>query len=346
MKRNVFNRVICLFSCFFIVFFALSLPVKSQAGSFSQSIQIYSNPFGNATYILSFALAEIINKNSKRLNATCLESKGSAANILYLQKNPDAAKNTIILANPFAIKQAEKADPPFKESFSGMKAISLVGNMGAFFVTLNPDIKNVKQLSGKRLALGPRGISLDYVPRFVLDQGSGIYKSIGRVSNMPFDAIKDALLDGTLDVGLQSGVMWGDGEEKEWIPIPATDELLATRKAYILAIDSDAAQKAREKTGYPIYFQKAKPLAFGKTAAFGGNRMIWSNSWWVHESMPDDIVTEICNIIYDHADEFVKYHASGRAITAKTISNVAVDETDFHPAAIAFYKSKGMSVGQ
>jgi TRAP-type uncharacterized transport system substrate-binding protein len=74
--------------------------------------------------------------------------------------------------------------------------------------------------------------------------------------------------------------------------------------------------------------------------------MIWSNSWWVHESMPDEIVTEICNIIYDHADEFVKYHASGRAITAKTISNVAVDETDFHPAAIAFYKSKGMSVGQ
>ena len=103
---------------------------------------------------------------------------------------------------------------------------------------------------------------------------------------------------------------------------------------------------AREKTGYPIYFQKAKSLAFGKSEAIGGNRIIWSNSWWVHESMSNDIVTEICDIIYNHANEFVKYHASGEAITPKTMSTVATDVKDFHPAAIEFYKSKGLSIGQ
>ena len=346
MKRNLFIRTVGLVSCFLITLAILSSPMQSRAESAVQNIQIYSNPFGNATYVLSFALAEIINKHSTKLKATCVESKGSAANLLYLQKNPDALKNTVILANPFAIRQAEKADPPFKEAFSGMRAVSLIGNMGAFFATLNPDIKDVKQLAGKSLALGPKGITLDYVPRFVLDQGVGVFKEVGRVSNMPFGAIKDALLDGTLDVGLQSSVMWGEGEEKEWVPIPATDELLATKKVYELKISPDAAKIAREKTGYPIYFQKAKPMAFGKSEAIGGNRIIWSNSWWVHESMSNDIVTEICDIIYNHANEFVKYHASGRAITPKTMSTVATDVKDFHPAAIEFYKSKGLSIGQ
>ncbi len=346
MKCGVFTKSMSLnVGCLF-VFSALVLAFPGKALAESQAIQIYSNPFGNATYVLSFALAEIINKNSSKLKATCLESKGSAANILYLQKNPKALQNTVILANPLAITQAKKADPPFKAPFTGMKAISLIGNMGAFLATLDPEIKTIDQLAGKRLAIGPRGITLEYVPRFVLDQGAGVYKSLGRVSNMPFGAIKDALLDGTLDVGLQSSVMWGEGEEKDWVPIPATDELLATRKAYILDIAPDAAKKAREKTGYPIYFQKAKPLAFGKSEAFGGNRMICSNSWWVHESMPGEMVTEICNIIYAHAGEFVKYHSTGRAITPKTISRVAAEEKDFHPAAAAFYKSKGMTVGQ
>lgn len=327
----------------FLIFCSLG-PALAESASKTE-IQIYSNPFGNATYVLSFALAEIINKNSTQLHATCLESKGSAANILYLQKNPDALKNTVILGNQFAIKQAQRADPPFKEAFTGLKAIALIGNMGAFFVTLNPDIKTVQDLEGKSLALGPKGITLDYVPRYVLDYGAGVYKKIKRVNNTPFGAIKDALLDGTLDVGLQSSVMWGEGEEKEWVPIPATDELLATKKCYLVEIPDGAGKKAREKSGYPIYLQKAKPIAFGKSDAFGGNRMIWSNSWWVHESMGGAVVNEICSIIYDHAGEFVKYHASGRAITAKTMSSVAASESDFHPAAVKFYKEKGLPIG-
>ena len=74
--------------------------------------------------------------------------------------------------------------------------------------------------------------------------------------------------------------------------------------------------------------------------------MWWSNSWWVYKSMPDDVVTEICSILYAHANEFVTYHASGKGITPKTLAEVAVAEKDFHPAAAAFYKGKGLKVGQ
>ena len=108
----------------------------------------------------------------------------------------------------------------------------------------------------------------------------------------------------------------------------------------------EAVKRAREKSGYPIYFQKAKPIAFGKSKAFGGNRIIWSNSWWVDKSMDNDIVTEICSIIYNHAKEFATYHATGRGITKKTLAEVAVPEAEFHPAAVKFYKEKGLKVGE
>ncbi|MBA7517272.1 hypothetical protein ES705_09325 [subsurface metagenome] len=309
-------------------------------------IEIYSNPLGHSTYVLSFALAEIINKNSTWLHVTCIESKGSSANLIYLQQNPAAWENTIVMLSPFTVVQGEKAEPPFDSPFTGMKAISLIADNAAFFLTSDPDIKTISDLAGRSVGLGLKGITLEYIPRFILDYGCGVYSDIGKVSNSGFNDLKSALLDGTIDVALQSSAAYGDEEYKDWEPIPATAELLATKVCYLVDIEEEAFTKAREMSGYPIYVMKAKPLAFGKSPAFGGNRMWWSNSWWVHESMDDDVVREICAIIYEHANEFVTYHATGIGITPETVASIACPEGDFHPAAAEFYKEVGLSVGQ
>lgn len=344
MEKRAFIASICTI----VILSVCLMPFPGDRASAAEKIelQIYSNPFGHTTYVLSFALAEIINKNSSLLHATCVESKGSAANILYLQGNPGAHKNTLIVGNPFAVHQAANADPPFKKPFTGLKAISMIGNMCGYFVTTDPEIKTIEDLAGKKLTLGPKGITLEYIPRFILQNGYDIWEKLGHVSYTSFDGIKNALIDGTTDAGIMSSVMWGEEELKDWVPIPAADELLATKKCYLLDINLEAYKKAREATGYPLYALKARPKAFGKSEAFGGNRMWWSNSWWVHGSMDDAVVKEVCSIIYDHAKEFVTYHASGKAISQKSLSSVAVPSGDFHPAAKSFYKSKGLQVGQ
>jgi TRAP transporter TAXI family solute receptor len=344
MKKGIFILNICFLAVLMVCL--LTVLVKRASAADKIQLQVYSNPFGHTTYVLSFALAEIINKNSSRFHVTCVESKGSAANILYLQGNPNSLKNTLVVANPFAVRQAAMADPPFKKPFTGLKAISMIGNMCGYFVTTNPEIKQIEDLAGKKLTLGPKGITLEYIPRFILQNGYDIWDKFGRVSYTSFDGIKNALIDGTTDAGIMSSVMWGEEELKDWVPIPAADELLATKKCYLLDINLEAYKKAREATGYPLYALKARPKAFGKSEAFGGNRMWWSNSWWVHESMDNDVINEICSIMYDHAEEFVSYHASGRAISPKSLSSVAVPPGDFHPAAKRFYESKGLKVGQ
>ena len=98
MKQRISSMFIISFlAC--LLMLSISSPLFAASNSKTE-IQIYSNPFGNATYVMSFALAEIINKYSDKLHATCLESKSSSANMLYLQQNPDARKNTIILSSP------------------------------------------------------------------------------------------------------------------------------------------------------------------------------------------------------------------------------------------------------
>lgn len=344
MKRKLLR------SCCAIVLlsFALSgllIPTTGAAAERTE-LQIYSNPFGNATYVLSFALAEIVNKYSSKLHMTCLESKGTAANIIHLQQNPQALTKTLIMANPFAVTQAAKADPPFAKPYTGLKAVALIGNNAAFLLTTNKEIKTVQDLKGRKLGLGPKGITLAYVPRFVLKEGYGIFDELSRVSYMSFSSTKDAMVDGTLDVGLQSSILWGDEDKKEWAPIPATEELLATRACHLVDLDPAMVKKAREKSGYPIYTMEAKTKEFGISPAFGGNRIVWSNAWYVHQSMPDDIIQEVVSIIYEHADEFAKYHAVGKAISRKNLGRVAISPDDFHPAAAAFYRQKGLKVGE
>ena len=164
---------------------------------------------------------------------------------------------------------------------------------------------------------------------------------------MPPGAIKDALLDGSVEVGIQSSSLWGDGDIKEWAPIPATDELMSTAKAYIVDLDPKAVAKAAKESGYPLFTLEAKSIAFGKSDALGGNRLVTSNSWWAYESMDSNIVKEILKVIYEHASEFDKYHATGKALTSKSMASIeGTEASDFHPAAIEFYKSKGMKIGR
>ena len=344
MIQKISSRfIICFLAC--LLMLSVSSPLFADSNSKTE-IQIYSNPFGNATYVMSFALAEIINKYSDKLHATCLESKSSSANMLFLQQNPEARKNTIILSSPSSVTGAKKGAPPFRTPFTGLKAIASVLKNGVFFMTLDPKIKTIEDLEGKRVAVGPKGSTLAYEPEFVLKLGYGIFDKLGRVGYMPPAAIKDALQDGSVQVGIQSSTMWGEGEEKEWAPIPASEELMSSAKCYLIDLDPKAVRKAAAESGYPLFTLKAKKTAFGKSEPAGGNFLVTSNSWWAYESMDPSIVREICRIIYEHAGEFGKYHASAKGLTSKSMASiVAIDENDFFPAAVEFYKEKGVKIG-
>ena len=63
------------------------------------------------------------------------------------------------------------------------------------------------------------------------------------------------------------------------------------------------------------------------------------------KDLPDDVVYEMLSIMYDHIDEFKNYHAVGKALTRENMGDIAVPVEGIHPAAIKFFKEKGIKYG-
>jgi len=313
-----------------------------QAGK-KIEIQIWSNPLGSTGYTLSFGLAEIINKYSDKYTASCVETKSQSVNMLHLIKEPSARKNTIIYGNPPGYDNCKFGKPPFDKPYSNFGWISLVGNVIVVPVTTDPKIKKVEDLKGKRIAVGPKGHSTEFCPRLVLKNGYGIWDTL-KINNLTFGGAKNALMDGTLKVGMAAAIVLGPGGK--WKGNPATDELLTSRKCQLLSFSEEAIAKAREASGYSLFPITVGPRKYGKTIITKPvTGIALSLAWLVDKSMPDEYVKDILGIIYEHADEFAKFHATGKGITKKTMPKIGAPSSDFHPAAIKFYEDHGLKAG-
>jgi len=344
MKRKNILRVLSL--CFVLLMVVALLPSVGVCANTPKKIeiQIYSNPLGATGYVLSFGLAEIINKYSNKYHATCVESKGLTVNMYHLIKNPEARKNTIIYVNNVGVGEARNGFPPFKKPYLGFRYIALAANMNIFMVSASPDITKVEDLVGKRVAVGAKGHSTEYTMRLVLDHGYGIWDKL-KINYLSMGAVKDALLDGTIDAGVAAAAVFKPGGN--WKGNPACNQLLTTKKCYLLSYSKKAIAKAREKSGYALYPITMGAKKYGKTTMSKPcTGVVVACAWVVDKSMSYEYVSDIVKLIYEHADEFAKYHATGKAIKKTTISTVSAPKDEFHPAAIKFYEEHGLKVGQ
>ena len=61
----------------------------------------------------------------------------------------------------------------------------------------------------------------------------------------------------------------------------------------------------------------------------------------------DDIVYEICRIIYEHAEEFALYHVAGKMFNKEKMGLMAYyDPAGYHPGAVRFYKEHNIEMGE
>jgi TRAP transporter TAXI family solute receptor len=343
MKWNM-NKMVIL-CCILPIALAV---VPSFAGASDKSdkieIEIWSNPLGATGYVLSFGLAEMINKYSNKYHVTCIESKGLTVNMYHLIKNPEARKNTIIYVNNVGVGEVRNGFPPFKEPYLDFRYVALAANLNIFMVSADPNIKKIEDLVGKRVAVGSKGHSTEYTMRLVLDHGYSIWNKL-KPSYLSMGAVGDALVDGTIDAGVAAAAVFEPGGD--WKGNPACDQLLNIKKCNLLSYDEKAIAKAREKSGYELYPITMGPKEYGKTSVKEPcTGVVVATAWVVDKSMPDQYVQDLIKIIYEHADEFVKYHATGKAISKKTLSTVSAPKNQFHPAAIKFYEERGLRVGK
>jgi len=346
MSRNHFTLtgLVCL--SFFIATVCLTAGWPNPAAAEEPfEITISTLPAGFGSYIMGVALAEQINKNSTWLKAIAMEGRGPAEHMKLLVKKPAKRKNYLFFNSTWDIWEAKKQLGPYKGmpfNYDEFKFVTLLGIAGNGLCTLDPNIKTLKDLEGKRV---------------IFDSGKGkgremAYAGVLEAAGVSMDKLKqqyssgkaaaDTLRDGLVDVIYTGHILkklpnvYGNS--------PFQAELVATKKTYFVGFDEKDVMAFKKKTGHPVAMVKIPPKMLGPEQTEPCGVLIKPLGFAAHISMPDHVVTEIVRVVYENADKFKDYTFMGNILTKKTLASLSVPEQAYHPAAVKFYKEKGVPI--
>jgi TRAP transporter TAXI family solute receptor len=305
------------------------------------NIAIHSFLFGSSAFVICQGIADLINKHSSSLRASSIETKGTITNAMTLARQPEKRKTTLIYTVVEAQQWAKMGEEPFKKPYPSLRAVVNFMKVQDAFVTFDKNIKMFGDLAGKRVAVGGPGTSASRFTLARLKHGWGILDKV-KVEYLGFAASKNALIDRRVDAAFAGVIGVGD----RWVPAPSTVELLSQPKdLYWISDTEEALKRAREKTGWPIFYGVMPAGTLGPKQPKSYRMSLHYVYWGVDAEMGDEVVTEICRIFWEYADQFKNYHKGGAAIKRPTMAKIPVSRQDFHPAALKFYQSKGIKIG-
>lgn len=303
------------------------------------SIGHISAPFGTGSYVLGAALEEISKKNHPWLRIVHSESPGFVFNIRRLDKEPELRKSMIIGSGSGVSGLAIAGEKPFDQKFPPLKLISNYNLTAVWLATLDPNIKSVADLAGKKVALG-RAPQINWAvqPEWVMQYGYDLPK--GKV-DIQYAGTKEAvaaLLDGTADAAVVGGYF--DPLTNKLALSPQTVEFLASgRQVTHLPWGTDAVKKTIAQG------MNVVPITLPGNTIEGVSEPLEiladSTAWMVAEEFPEELAYEATKLIIENIEAFGEVHAIGKLMSTAAMA-YGWDPKDIHPGALRAYREAGI----
>jgi len=210
---------------------------------------------------------------------------------------------------------------------------------GMWFVTLDPNLKKIADLKGKRIGLGLRAQSdwgMD--ARLFLEIGYGITSKNADIRHLGPVQASEAMLDGKVDVAVMG--MGTDPFGKNWLVAGPMRLLEASgRKLYYIGMDKEAVEKVNAKYGTTYMTitvpggtlpQRSDPLLVGVDRGYTS----------AHPEFPEHLAYEVVKTVAKLAPRMGELNALWKVSSPETMVNGLTDE-NAHPGAIRAYKELG-----
>jgi TRAP transporter TAXI family solute receptor len=290
-------------------------------------ITIVTGGTGGVFYPYGGGLAKILSEKGKDMAATAQVTGGSVDNVKLLH-NGDAEVGFSTMDSAYdgmmglgAYKDAGKHD------------VRLIAMLYDSFMHVigSGDAKTVKDLKGKRVSVGSAGSSTESIAdRVIAASGLDPMKDITR------DNLGVAESAGALKDGKVAAFFWIGG-----IPTAAVRDLATSGQPPLNFIDTSAELAAMEKLYPGLYrpFNLNANAYAGQTAAVKGLGV--ANVLLVSAKAPNALVTGILSAMFDNLADVQAVHPAARTLTLQ--SAAAKGAVPQHPAAEAFYKSRGVA---
>ena len=251
-------------------------------------------------YPIGGAMAEILNKDIKGMNASAQSTGATVANINMLK---DGSVDLAIVQNDITYYAVNGTEMFQDKKVDNIRGIATLYPETCQFVTLDSSgIKSIKDLKGKKVAVGAAGSGAEANARQILEAYGITYNDI-EVQYLSFAEGASALKDGNVDAAfLTAGY-----------PTASVQDISSQNKIRLLPIDSDKAEALIAK--YPFYTKTTIPA--GTYAGF--NEEVQTISVMAMlvatDKVDDKLGYEIAKAIFSNLDRLQAAHSVGKLIT-------------------------------
>ena len=195
-------------------------------------------------------------------------------------------------------------------------------------VTLDPEIKSVADLEGKRVSIGASGSGVYYNAIDVLG-AYGLTEADITPTFQSFGESVDALQDGKIDAAF---VVAG-------APTVAVTTLAASQDVYLVSLDAEHIAALRETSPYYTEYTITADV-YGTdedctTVAIGAVII-------ARDDVSEDDVYNVVSTIFENAESIAEAHDKGNELDlefATSITNIP-----YHPGAAKYFAEKGIEV--
>ncbi|MBI3372596.1 MAG: TAXI family TRAP transporter solute-binding subunit [Betaproteobacteria bacterium] len=316
----------------------LSMQVHAQVPQRPQVLLTHlTAPAGIGEFEWGLSIDRILAKQSAWLRQRSQPTQGYIYN-LRTAIDASATWNTLVFnMDPVSPWLASKKQPPFE---NGMGDLELRGLMNAtwpvwFLLTKAPDVKTVKDLAGRRVALGPKAGTASLMMEETL-KAAGVYDKVV-LQHLSFADITNGLLDDTIDVGLAN--LWMNGAANKIGPTQGIVTLQASGKPFrYVLIDRATLEKTRNERGVPYKIVNIPngtlPLQTQEMSSFVNPDYVA-----VHRNFPEESAYEYVRLVIRHLDE-VNQVGGIASIFTREFLPFGID--NLHPGAIRAYREAGL----
>ena len=266
-------------------------------------------------------------KTSAGITVNVVSTDGSKANILGI----DAGNYQLATVQSDVMAYAAAGTRSF-ETEGALDSFRVIGGLYAEalqLVTMDPEIKSVADLKGKKVSIGAAGSGVYFNAMDVL-AAAGLTEADIIPQYQSFGDSADALKDRKIDAAF---IVAG-------APTPAIQELCTSATAYLVPIDGDIAAKLMAASPYYTTYKVPAGTYNGQTEDV--TTVTVKATLIVSTSADEDAVYNVTKAIFDNIDTITAAHAKGAELSLQNATDGMT--APFHAGAAKYFKEKGIDV--
>jgi len=305
------------------------------------SVANWCAPATTGAYGQWLAVEAVAKKNHPWLRLLTAETPGFVYNLKAHSEQPELWDNTIIGSNPLTIYFGAKKIAPFTESIVGYRNLFIFNSFVYWFVTLDPNIKTVQDLAGKKLGLGLKGqVGWVTAPEYILKEGLGILDEINVQYLGPAQAAQ-ALIDGTVDVSLGAGYV--NPKTMEFSAAPDLIQLTASgKKLYHIPIPADLTNKVGQ-AGPPLTPKMMKSGVVKDMDQDTSTSSYEGTGFAAKDVFPEDLAYEITKLVMENIDELKGYQDIFKLMSPEGMAEPFTKVT-MHSGSVRAFEEAGITI--